>query len=145
MEKKIKKLLKGVAVLGATTGLAIGLSSCEYNPKYVIETELQQKEVKLTKYYNQYDSSTQEFSIDSEKYSISISDKHGKSLDKPSCEYIALFDDEGKMLAREKIEGGNLEDIIIKNIQSNSVEFFVTQRINSEGDYLIYEGEIYFK
>lgn len=143
MNKEIKKIMKGLAVLGTTAGLTIGLSSCKPNQKYSIETNLQQ-EVKLTS-YNQYDSTKQQFSIDSKNYYLSISDKHGKSWNLPSCEYIALFNDEGKMLAREKIEGGNLEDIIIKNIQSDSVEFFVTQKKNSDGDYLIYEGEIYFK
>lgn len=143
MNKEIKKMMKGLAVLGTTAGLTLGLYSCKVNQNYVFEINLKQEEVKLTS-YNQYDSTKQQFSIDSENYYLGISDKHGRSWDLPSCEYVTLFNDEGDPIAREKIDGGNLEDIIIKNIQSDSVEFFVTQKKNSE-EYLIYDGEIYFK
>ncbi len=144
-----KRIGKILAACGCAFAMGLSLTSCkDAKENYIFEIE-KKKGIINTTDFKRYNSTNPKFNINGEEYSIRISDKHGQNWDTPSCEYIGLYDKDGKRLAlSDRIPGGNLEDIIIKetNEKDNKVEFWVTQRIGThEKEYIIHEGELYFK
>jgi hypothetical protein len=133
------------------TGI-LSLTSCKDVAKnYVFEIEKNNQTIQMAD-YNRYGATEQKFEIDGKEYFLRISDKSGlfeNSWDTPSCEYISLYNEEGKKIAQSpRFEGGNLEDLIIKNIddEDNKVEFWASQRKSpNENDYFLHKGELYIE